>query len=81
MSSTLYMWRVVDFVYVESRRLCICGESSTLYMWRVVGFVYVESHRLLYAGSHRHFCNLTDMRRKPSACFGLRVGMVPKSYQ
>jgi hypothetical protein len=26
-------------------------------------------------------CNLTDIRQKPSACFGLCMGMVPKSYQ
>jgi hypothetical protein len=37
-----------------------------------VGFVYARSHRL--------FCNLTDMCRKPSACFGLCMGMVPKAY-
>jgi hypothetical protein len=42
-------------------------------MQRVVGFVYAKSHRL--------FCNLTNMRQKPLACFGLHVGMVPKAYQ
>jgi hypothetical protein len=46
--------------------------SSTLYTWRVVGFLYTESCR--------HFCNLTNIRRKPSACFSLHVGMVPKAY-
>jgi hypothetical protein len=46
---------------------------STLYMWRVISFLYAGSHRLLH--------NLTDMRRKPSACIGLHVGMVPKAYQ
>jgi hypothetical protein len=44
-----------------------------LYLWRVVGFLYV--------GSCRHTCNLTDMRQKALACFGLHVGMVPKAYQ
>jgi hypothetical protein len=46
--------------------------SSTLYVQRVVGFLYVESRW--------HFYNLTDMRRKPLACFGLCVAMVPKAY-
>jgi hypothetical protein len=48
-------------------------KSLTLYMWRVVGFVYAESHW--------HFCNLTDMCWKPLVCFGLCVGIVPKAYQ
>jgi hypothetical protein len=49
--------------------------SSTLYMymWRVVSFLYAGSRWLLH--------NLTDMRRKPSACIGLCVGIVPKAYQ
>jgi hypothetical protein len=47
--------------------------SSTMYMQRVVAF--------LYAVSCWHFCNLTSICRKPSACFGLRMGMVPKVYQ
>jgi hypothetical protein len=42
-------------------------------MWGVVGFVYVKSHR--------HFCNLTDMCRKPLACFSLCMGIVSKAYQ
>jgi hypothetical protein len=62
---------------MESRK------SLTLYMQRVVVFVYAKSHQL--------FCNLTEMHRKPSACFkmrqkplacfGLCMGMVPKAYQ
>jgi hypothetical protein len=51
---------------MESRK------SLTLYMQRVVILLCVESCR--------HFCNVTDMRRKPLACFGLCVGMVPKVY-
>jgi hypothetical protein len=47
--------------------------SLTLYMWRVVSFLYVVSCW--------HFCNLTNMHQKPSACFGLCVGIVPKAYQ
>jgi hypothetical protein len=47
--------------------------SSTLYMWKVISFLYAESHQ--------HFCNLTDMHWKPSACFGLCISMVPKVYQ
>jgi hypothetical protein len=46
----------------------------------VIDFVYVESRQLLYVGSHQHFHNLTDMRRKPSACITLCMGMVPKVY-
>jgi hypothetical protein len=46
--------------------------SSTLYVRRVV--------ELIYAGSHRHSCNLTNMCRKALACIGLRVAMVPESY-
>jgi hypothetical protein len=44
----------------------------SLYVWRVIVFLYVGSRRLLH--------NLTDMHRKPSACIGLHMGMVPKSY-
>jgi hypothetical protein len=47
--------------------------SLTLYMLRVIVSLYAESRR--------HFYNLTDMRRKALACFGLHVGMVPKTYQ
>jgi hypothetical protein len=47
--------------------------STSLYVRRVAGFLYVGSRRLLH--------NLTDMRRKPSACIGLHVGMVSKAYQ
>jgi hypothetical protein len=39
-----------------------------------------ESLGFLHAGSRQHFCNLTDMHRKPLACFGLHVGIVPKAY-
>jgi hypothetical protein len=39
----------------------------------VVGFVYARSCWLFY--------NLTDMLRKPSACFSLHVVMVPEAYQ
>jgi hypothetical protein len=46
---------------------------STLYVWRVIG--------LLYAGSHRLLHNLTDVHRKPSACFGLHVDTVSMAYQ
>jgi hypothetical protein len=67
------MWGVINFVYVGSHRLCICGESSALYMWGVISFVYVGSHWL--------FCNLTDMHQKPSAYFSLHVGIVPEVYQ
>jgi hypothetical protein len=42
-------------------------------MCGVIGFVYVKSCQL--------FCNLTDMHQKPSACFGLCMGMVPEAYQ
>jgi hypothetical protein len=45
----------------------------SLYVRRVVGFLYVQSRR--------HFYNLTNMRWKPSACFGLHMGMVPNAYQ
>jgi hypothetical protein len=45
----------------------------SLYVQRVITFLYAESRR--------HFYNLTDMCWKPSACFGLRVGMVPNAYQ
>lgn len=31
------------FVYVERRRLCICGEEKALYMWRREGFAYERS--------------------------------------
>jgi hypothetical protein len=41
-------------------------------MWRVSRFVYAKSRWL--------FCNLTDMLWKPSACFSLCVGMMPKVY-
>jgi hypothetical protein len=47
--------------------------STSLYVQRVIGFLYAESRQ--------HFYNLTDMHWKPSACFGLHVGMVPKAYQ
>jgi hypothetical protein len=47
--------------------------SLTLYVQRVVVFLYVVSHCLLL--------NLTNMHQKPSACFGLRVDMVPIAYQ
>jgi hypothetical protein len=46
---------------------------STLHVQRVVVFLYAGSRRLLH--------NLTDMRQKPSAGLGLRVAMVPESYQ
>jgi hypothetical protein len=46
--------------------------SSTLDVWRVIIFLYTGSHHLLH--------NLTDMRRKASACIDLRVAMVPESY-
>jgi hypothetical protein len=46
---------------------------STLHVRRVVVFLYAGSRRLLH--------NLTDMRRKASACIDLRMGMVPESYQ
>jgi hypothetical protein len=49
---------------VKSRWVWICKELS--------GFLYAESHQ--------HFCNLTNMCWKPSACFGLHVGIVPKEY-
>jgi hypothetical protein len=47
--------------------------SLTLHVWRVVVFLYAGSRCLLH--------NLTDMRRKPSVHFGIRVAMVPESYQ
>jgi hypothetical protein len=47
-------------------------KSSTLYMCGVIGFVYVRSHQL--------FCNLTNMHRKPLACFYLCVGIVSEAY-
>jgi hypothetical protein len=43
--------------------------------WKVVDFACVKSRRI----SILH--NLTDMRRKPSAGFGLRVDRVPVAYQ
>jgi hypothetical protein len=46
---------------------------STLHVWRVVVFLYMGGYRLLH--------NLTDMRRKVSASLGLRMAMVPESYQ
>jgi hypothetical protein len=46
--------------------------SLALHVLRVVVFLYAGSHRLLH--------NLTDMRRKVSACLGLHVAMVPESY-
>jgi hypothetical protein len=36
----------------------------SVYVQRVIGFL----------------CNLTNMHQKPSACFGLCVGMVAKVY-
>jgi hypothetical protein len=47
--------------------------SSTLHVRRVIVFLYAGSHCLLH--------NLTDMHWKASACLGLRVAMVPESYQ
>jgi hypothetical protein len=47
--------------------------SLTLHVQRVDIF--------LYAGSRRFWPNLTDMRRKASACLCLCVAMVPESYQ
>jgi hypothetical protein len=41
-------------------------------MWRVISFLYAESRQ--------HFYNLAGMHQKPLACFGLRMGMVPKAY-
>jgi hypothetical protein len=55
---------------------CIVMESEksmSLYVRRVIGFLYAESHWYFY--------NLTNMHQKPSACFSLCVGMVPKVYQ
>jgi hypothetical protein len=43
-------------------------------------YVCEESSGFLYAGSRQHFCILTDMCQKPSAYFGLCIGMVPKAY-
>jgi hypothetical protein len=48
-------------------------DVNFVYMQRVISFVYARSHWL--------FCDLTDMRRKPSACFSLRMGMVPEACQ
>jgi hypothetical protein len=48
----------------------------------VVDFACAKSrHVYLYVGSHRLLHNLTDMCWKPSAGLGLRVAMVPESYQ
>jgi hypothetical protein len=46
--------------------------SLTLYVQRVV--------KLIYVGNRQHSCNLTNIHRKASACIGLCVAMVPKSY-
>jgi hypothetical protein len=43
----------------------MCEGSLSWYMWEAVGILH----------------NLTDMHRKASACIGLRMGMVPESYQ
>jgi hypothetical protein len=48
----------------------------------VVDFVCGKGRRVdIYAGSHWHSCNLTNMCWKASACIGLCVAMVPESSQ
>jgi hypothetical protein len=54
------------------------GNDALEWRAKVNEFVCVES---LYAGSHQHSCNLTDMHWKALACIGLHVGTVPESYQ
>jgi hypothetical protein len=48
----------------------------------VINFVCVKGRRVdIYAGSHWHSCNLTNMYWKASVHFGIHVAMVPESYQ
>jgi hypothetical protein len=48
----------------------------------VIDFACAKGRRVdIYAGSRQHSCNLTNMHQKASACIGLRVAMVPESYQ
>jgi hypothetical protein len=49
-------------------------------MQEVIVFCAQEVVIFLYAGSHHLLPNLADMRQKTSACFGLRVDMVPMAY-
>jgi hypothetical protein len=47
----------------------------------VVDFVCAKGRQVdIYAGSRRHSCNLTNMRRSASVRFGIRMAIVPESY-
>jgi hypothetical protein len=69
---SLYMQRVISFLYAGSCQLFVYRNLSAFCIQEVVSF--------LYTGSCQLCCNLTDMCQKPSACIGLHVGMVSKSH-